>query len=190
MHVRRRFHKAYKAGELAGIVGLDKIRELYRVEAEAREKGLAAAERGQLRSDQSIPIATAFYAWVDDIAGRVRPTSYLGEAVRYARDQRPYVMRCLTDGRFELDTGRVERSIREPVIGRKNYLFSGSATGAQLLAGVYTLVCSCQNVGINTREYLTDIIGRLQAGFPLRRINDLLPDVWQGPSAQEPEAGP
>ena len=54
---------------------------------------------------------------------------------------------------------------------------------------VYTLVCSCQNLGINTREYLTDVIGRLQAGFPLRRINDLLPDVWQPPSAQEPEAG-
>lgn len=49
--------------------------------------------------------------------------------------------------------------------------------------------CCCQNVGINTREYLTDVIGRLQAGFPLRRINDLLPNVWERPSTQVAEAG-
>src|SRR5690348_17115117 len=89
-----------------------------------------------------------------------------------------FALRCLTDGRFELDTGRVERQIKEPVIGRKNYLFSGSAPAAQLLAGAYTLVCSCRNLGINTREYLVDVITKLQAGFPLRDINQLRPDNW------------
>jgi hypothetical protein len=57
-------------------------------------------------------------------------------------------------------------------------LFSGSAEAAKRLAAVYTLVCSCQNLGINTRIYLEDIITRLQAGFPLRLINRLRPDIW------------
>ena len=59
-----------------------------------------------------------------------------------------------------------------------HYLFSGSADAARRLAGVYSLVCSCQNLGINTRLYLTDIITKLLAGFPLRDINRLRPDIW------------
>jgi transposase len=135
-------------------------------------------ERLELRQRRSKPIAEEFFSWVLKQEGVVRPSSYLGKALAYAAQQKDFVLRCLDDGRFELDTGRVERQIREPVIGRKNYLFSGSAEAAERLAGVYTLVCSCQNLGINTRAYLLDIITRLQAGFPLRDINRLRPDRW------------
>ena len=178
MHVRRPFHKAFKAGEKQAIIGLGHIKELYAIERAAREAGLGPAERLALRQRDSVPIAEEFFAWVGEQARIVRPASYLGKAIQYALGQQEFVMRCLTDGRFDLDTGRVERQIREPVIGRKNYLFSGSAAAAQRLAGVYTLVCSCQNLGINTRDYLIDIITQLQAGFPLRHINRLRPDVW------------
>ena len=178
MHTRRYFHKAFKSGEKAAAVALDAIGKLYLIEAEAKELRLSAVERHALRADKSIPIADEFFAWIDRELPSVRPGSGLARAMKYANAQKSFIMRCLTDGRFELDTGRVERQIREPVIGRKNYLFAGSAPAAKLLAGVYTLVCSCRNLGINTRTYLIDIITKLQAGFPLRRINELRPDNW------------
>lgn len=178
MHVRRRFHKAYKSGEKHAIIALGHIKELYDIEHEAKEHELDPSGRLALRQRRSQAVADEFFEWVSSQKNVVRPSSYTGEAVRYALDQKDFVLRCLTDGRFELDTGRVERQIREPVIGRKNYLFSGSAEAARRLAGVYTLVCSCQNLGINTRAYLVDIITRLEAGFPLRQINRLRPDVW------------
>ncbi len=178
MHVRRPFHEAFKAGEKHAIIALGHIKVLYAVEREARDAGMTPDERLVLRQQKSQPAANAFFAWVRERKPLERPTSYVGKALRYALDQEAYVMRCFTDGRFELDTGRVERQIREPVIGRKNFLFSGSADAARRLAGVYSLVCSCQNLGINTRLYLTDIITKLQAGFPLRDINRLRPDIW------------
>ena len=178
MHVRRPFHQAFKAGEKQAIIPLGHIKDLYAVEAKARDASMTPDERLALRQRESVPVAEAFFAWVRDRQGLERPGSYVGQGLRYALDQEAFVMRCLTHGRFELDTGRVERQIREPVIGRKNYLFSGSAAAASRLAGVYTLVCSCQNLGINTRAYLTDIIIKLQAGYPLREINRLRPDVW------------
>jgi transposase len=178
MHTRRPFHTAFKAGERHAILGLAHIKEIYAIEQEAREKQMTPHERLELRQTRSKPIGEEFFTWIHKQEGRVRPSSYLGKAVGYALKQKDFVMRCFDDGRFELDTGRVERQIREPVIGRKNYLFSGSPEAAKRLAGVYSVVCSCMNLGINTRAYLVDIITRLQAGFPLRHINRLRPDIW------------
>ena len=178
MHARRPFHAAFKAGEKPAAIGLKYVKDIYAVEREAQDAGMTAAERLALRQQKSLPVARAFFSWIKDRAVMERPGSYLGKAIHYALGQEEFLMRCMTDGRFELDTGRVERQIREPVIGRKNYLFSGSAAAAHRLANVYTLVCSCQNLGLNTRVYLVDIITKLQAGFPLRDINRLRPDVW------------
>jgi transposase len=106
------------------------------------------------------------------------PTSPLGKAVSYAVHQRPFVRRCFTDGRFEIDNGLTERILREPCIGRKNYLFTGSADAAERLAAAYTLVQSCRRLGFGARDYLIDVITKLDAGWPMRRIAELVPDRW------------
>jgi transposase len=178
MHARRPFFDAFQAGERHAIIALGHIKELYAIEREAREANMAPPERLALRKDRSVPVAEEFFDWVLKQEGLARPSSYLGKAVGYAKQQKPFLLRCFEDGRFELDTGRIEREIKEPVIGRKNYLFTGSPEAAKRLAGVYTLICSCNNLGINTRAYLVDIIARLHAGFPLRHINRLRPDIW------------
>jgi transposase len=178
MHVRRRFHKAFKAGDKDTAVPIQLIKEIYEVEAEAKKDGLGPPERLALRQRKSVPLLDDFDSWVDEHGPKVRPKSYIGEATTYATGQRPFVRRCFEDGRFEIDNGRVERQIREPAVGRKNYYFSGSPEAAKRLAGSYTLVCSCRNAGIPTRDYLIDVLTQLEGGFPLRRINELRPDVW------------
>jgi hypothetical protein len=40
------------------------------------------------------------------------------------------------------------------------------------------LVQSCRNLGFGARDYLVDIIGKLETGWPLRRIVELVPDRW------------
>lgn len=178
MHVRRPFHVAFTAGEKHAIIALDHIQKIYAIEAQARDDALSVEEIFLLRQRQSKPIVESFYAWVKQQQLIVRPTSYLAKAIHYALQQQEFIMRCFSDGRFQLDTGRVERQIRKPVIGRKNYLFTGSADAAQRLANLYTLVCSCQNLEINIRDFLTDVMTKLQAGFSVRDLNQLRPDVW------------
>jgi len=135
-------------------------------------------ERHAIRQEHSLPLLDAFDAWVDERDLTLGKTGKLAEAVRYAKQQRVYVRRCFSDGRFEIDNGAVERAIREPAIGRKNFLFTGSTAAGLRLAAAYTLVQTCRALNINTRDHLVDIIGKLEAGWPAARLADLMPHRW------------
>lgn len=178
MHVRRRFHQAYLGRHLAAAGPLKLIADIYRVEARAKEAALPPSARLELRQRESVPKLDELDAWVDAQLPRLLPASPLGSAARYARDQRPFVRRCFSDGRFEIDNGRVEREIREPAIGRKNFNFAGSAAGAERLAAAYTVVQSARRTGVPVREYLIDILDRIARGWPARQLTELLPTRW------------
>ena len=178
MHVRRHFFDAFIGGYYSAGVGLKFIKEIYEIEKIAKKEGLSPPERYDLRQKESIPILDNFDNWVDVIIANERPTSPLAKAARYAKDQRPFVRLCFTDGRFEIDNGRVERDIKKPVIGRKNYLFAGSVQGAERLAAAYTVVMSARHVGVPVRTYLIDIICKIEAGWPLKRLEELMPHRW------------
>ena len=176
MHIRRRFHTALTGGDKRAAVPIKLIADIYRIEAQAA--GLTPDARLLLRQSESLRLLDALDAWVDQHAPFLRPKSPLASAVHYAINQRAYVRHCFTDGRFVIDNGRVERQIREPVIGRKNFLFTGSAEAAKRLAAAYTVVLSARHARIPVREYLIDILTKLAQGWPLRRIGELLPTAW------------
>lgn len=178
MHVRRRFHEALKLGDKRAAHGIALIAELYDIERMAKDQGLTADARLGLRTERSLPVLDQFDAWVDGLKPTCLPTSLLGKALGYAVHQRPFVRRCFTDGRFEIDNGHTERVLREPCIGRKNYLFAGSADAAERLAAAYTLVQSCRLLGFGARDYLIDVLTKLDAGWPMRRVAELAPDHW------------
>jgi len=178
MHVRRRFYEAFKLGDKRAAPAVEYIRKIYRVEADAKKRKLDSDARHALRQEESIPVLAAFYKWVDDIKPKLGKTSKLAQAVRYAQNQRPYVERCFTDGRFEIDNGAIERELKKPCVGRRNYLHCGSIDGAKRLAAAYTLVLSAKAVGINVTEYLTDVIDKLAGGWDVARIRELVPDAW------------
>ena len=66
-------------------------------------------------------------------------------------------------------------------VGRKNYLFAGSDKGAERLAVVYTVMGSCHMQDVDPLAWTTDVIAKLQSGWPLSRLDELLPDVWKKP---------
>jgi transposase len=178
MHVRRRFHEALKLGDKRAARGVALIAELYDIERLAKDQRLTVDARLLLRTERSLPVLDQFDAWVDELKPTCLPTSPLGKALGYALHQRPFVRRCFTDGRFEIDNGHTERVLREPCIGRKNYLFTGSADAAERLAAAYTLVQSCRLLGFGARDYLIDVLTKLDAGWPMRRLAELAPDHW------------
>lgn len=183
MHVRRRFYEAFKLGDKRAAPAVEYIRRIYKVEADAKKRELDADVRHALRQEESISVLAAFYEWVDDIKPKLGKTSKLAQAVRYAQNQRPYVERCFTDGRFEIDNGAIERELKKPCVGRRNYLHCGSTDGAKRLAAAYTLVLSAKAVGLNVTEYLTDVIDKLASGWDVARIRELVPDAWAAPRA-------
>lgn len=178
MHVRRGFYACDRAKDVRARPGVVLIRKLYAIERKAKERGLDAAGRHAVRQEKSLPLLDAFYVWVREWQPEVLPKSSLGRAIAYALNQEAYIRRCFTEGRFEIDNGRAERSLRRICIGRRNFLFTGSARGGARLADAYTVVESCRLLGISPREYLTDVLAKLEAGWPRTRLRELLPDAW------------
>lgn len=125
------------------------ISQISKVERDATEIVLDVEARRALREEKSRPIAESFFEWLESLRDTMLPRSPLAKAVGYALNQREALLSFLKDGRLKLDNNRAERSLRQVAVGRKNWLFAGSAKGARRAAVLYTLVVSCKELGIN-----------------------------------------
>lgn len=179
MHIRRKFEEAAKLGDVRAAVAINYFKAIYKFEKGYKEQGLSADDRLEQRKGVSLPLVDELYQWIRDIEPQAIPKTPLYAAIRYAKNQEDAWRRCFSDGKFEIDNGEAERRLRWVAIGRKNFLFAGSDTGAERLGVGYTLTGSCHANGVNPLEYLTDAIEKLQSGWPMSRLDELLPNVWR-----------
>lgn len=102
--------------------------------------------------------------------------------VRYALSHWDELGKFLEDARIPLDNNASERALRRVALGRKNYLFVGDVDAGRNIAGLYSLVATCEARGINPFAYLADILPRI-SDHPNSRIDELLPGAWQAAQA-------
>lgn len=178
MHVRAKFHAALLAKDRRAAVPLKHLADLYQVETDCRSRDLDADARGEERRRRSLPSFNALYEWVDAIHPKLLPKTPLRRATTYAINQRDFFRRCFDDGRFEIDNGRVERRIRLFATARRGFHFTGSVRGGERLAIAFTLADGCLLCGINPEPYFEDVINKLESGWPLRRLSELVPARW------------
>ena len=186
MHVRRKWEVAFETGDARGAIGLAFFRRIYKLEESYKQQGLDAHQRGLRRKELSMPIVQEFYRWVEEIGPQAVPGTPLYKAITYATNQRAYFERCFEDGRFEIDNGAVERELRRIRIGENNYLFAGSDTGAKRIADVCTVLATCRLQGVEPQSYLTDVIRKIQNGWPKSRLHELMPETWQAARSAVP----
>jgi transposase len=178
MHIRAKFETAAKIGDARAAIALSYFKTIYRIEAACKEERLCPDARKVRRDEQSIPAVDDLYRWIHELHPRLVPETPLYKATRYALGQEAAWRRCFTDGRFEIDNGEAERSLRRIAVGRKNYLFAGSDKGAERLAVAYTVFGSCHLNGVDPLAWATDVISKLQAGWPRSRLDELLPGAY------------
>jgi len=53
----------------------------------------------------------------------------------------------------------------------------GSDAAGENLAGLYSLIATCEANGVNPVDYLADVLLRVQT-HPVSRIDELLPHRW------------
>ncbi len=124
-HVRRRFYEIARGGD-APIAeeALARIAALYRIEAVIR--GQAPERRRAARDAESRPVVDELRVWLEARLARAPGRSRIAGAIRYALKLWPGLGVFLDDGRVEIDSNTVERSIRPIALNRKNALFAGS----------------------------------------------------------------
>ena len=64
-------------------------------------------------------------------------------------------------------------------LGRKNALFAGSDGGGDRWAIICSLIETCKLNGVEPYGYLTDVLKRMVEGYPVNRLDELLPWTWK-----------
>ena len=173
-HVRRRFYELAAAG--ASPVASDvlaRIARLYALETDVRDQ--SPDQRRAARQEHSRPIIDELHRVLDTRLTQVSRKSRLAEAIRYALTRWEGLTRFLDDGRIELDSNTVERSIRPIALNRKNALFAGSDDGGEHWAVIASLIETAKLNGINPQAWLTDTLSKLAAGHRNDRLGELMP---------------
>ena len=68
--------------------------------------------------------------------------------------------------------------MRRISIGRRNWLFTGSETGGQNLAILFSFAATCKANAINYRQWLEDVLVRINT-TPALQIDSLLSQNWE-----------
>jgi transposase len=182
-HLRRRFFDVVQDGPAPiASEALERIAALYAIEKTIR--GRSADERRAIRQERSKPLVLALKAWFEQQLTRVSGKATIAEHIRYALNHWVGLMRFLDDGRIELDTNIVERSIRPLILNRKNALFAGHDEGAENWACIASLIETCKLCGVEPQAYLTDVLTRLVNLWPASRLDELMPWAWSAEQAK------
>ena len=175
-HLRRDFHDLWvSARSPVAREALDRIGALYDIES--RVAGQSADTRLAARQAHSKPKVAAFHAWAEQQLARIPAKGDLANAFRYALTRWPSFCLFLDDGRVAIDNNAAERALRPIGIGRRNWLFAGSDTGAETLARAMTIIETAKMNGLDPQAYLTDVIARIN-DHKINRIDELLPWNW------------
>jgi len=179
-HVRRRFYElAIRGNAPIASEMLARIAKLYAVESEIR--GMSADERQAIRRRKSLPFLNDMERWLRAKLALISQKGKLAEHIRYTLSHWKGLVRFVDDGRIEIDSNTVERSIRPITLNRKNALFAGSDGGGEHWAVIASLVETCKVNGIDPQLYLADVITKIVNGHPNKQIDDLLP--WAYPAS-------
>jgi transposase len=178
-HARRKFVEAETA-QPKGKTGkanwaLNHIQKLYRIETKI--KGETPEEKYRIRQAEALPLLTQFKDWLDKSALHVPPKTALGKAISYSLNQWPKLIRYIEDGNLNIDNNRAERAIKPFVIGRKNWLFSNTASGANASATLYSLIETAKANGLVPFDYLNYLLNEIPILQPNDTIDHLLP--WE-----------
>jgi transposase len=177
-HARRKFMDAKKGSKNkkshSADNALSMIRNLYALEKIARNENYTPDELFAMRQKQAKPILKKIKSWLDKRKDSVPPKSLLGKAVNYCLNQWSRLENYINDGHAGIDNNVAENAIRPFVIGRKNWLFSGTPDGAKASALLYSLIETAKANNLEPYAYLRYLFEKLPTTLP-GNIEQLLP---------------
>ena len=188
-HTERKFAEHRDSDPKIACQSLGFIKALFAIEQRARRDHLSEEDVLILRQHESLPILAEFKTWVDATTDLVLPKSPMGEALGYVRNQWTALNRYTEAGFLEMTNNASERTNKLMAIGRKNWLFVGSANGGKTAAVLFSITATCRRLQIDVFAYLFDLLTHLpiliRARASPEQLDDWLPHRWL---ARHPEA--
>jgi len=181
-HARRKFVDVVKALDsknvsptsLTGRV-LKRIRFMYILERKADENGFTDDVRSMMRQTATRPLLNALREDLENAMKTKTPVGTLKKAVFYVLRNWDRLTLFLENGALPPDNNGVENAIRPFVIGRKAWLFAGSAEGARASAVLYSLAETAKANKLDPFGYLTHLFEALPLAKSRADYQALLP---------------
>jgi transposase len=158
-----------------------RIDALFDVEREIN--GLSTEERLAVRRLRSAPLVAALEEWMRAERTKLSRHNAVAKAMDYMLTRWPAFTRFLDDGRICITNNAAERALRGLALGRKSWLFAGSARGAERAALMYTLIQTAKLNDVDPQAWLADVLRRI-ADTPQTQLAELLPWNWPRRSAK------
>lgn len=173
-HTRRYFVEVLDHGGNASASKiLSLIAKLYVIEKRIKDfKPDKTYEQRQLHSK---PILNELKSFIDEVLHTTAPSGAMGRALKYIQNQWHKLIRYIDDGSYPIDNNAAKNAIRPFVVGRKNWLFANTPSGAQASANMYTIIETAKAHGLNPQEYLTHIYKQLPLVESVDDYEKLLP---------------
>ena len=181
MHARRYFIEAEPTDPRA-VEALAFVRTLYGVETDLKAErarlgeGFTDLDAVRWRQARAGPILARFAGWLDEQHRSATPKGLFGQAVGYARNQWPSLVRYLDDARFAMDNGAAERAIRPIAVGRANWLQIGGDGGLPTASVLWSVCASARRNQLDPWAYLAHVLAEVPRRASGADLTDLLPD--------------
>jgi len=178
-HARRGFCDVVKLnpGDPVALPIVEKINELFAIDAMAREQNLTLETRHALRQEKAPEVLDAIRARIEAARAGALPGGALGKACQYTVGLWPRLIRFLTHPELELTNNLAENSMRPVALGRKNWIHVGSPQAGPKVAAILSVIETCRRLKIPVREYFSAVLPGL-ADTPVRRLSDFTPIAW------------
>ncbi len=174
-HVRRKFVECEAAFPRAA-EALSLIGTLYALERLCERGPAGDDERAVVRDAGSRAVIDELRAWALATYATTLPEGGLGKAIAYMTGMWSGLVRFLDDPRIPIDNNHLERSLRGPVVGRKNHYGSRSQRGTEVAALLYSLVETAKLCGVDPKRYLATALRCARRSEPIPLPHELRPD--------------
>jgi transposase len=156
LHARRNFIDLREDFPEASRQVIESLREIYRLEAQAKERKLSPQERLAFHQEKSKPVLDQLQQWMQAQMDQkqVEPNSGLGGAIRYMLKRWETLTRFLSVPGAPLDNNIAERALKSAILHRKNSLSYKTLAGARVGDIQMSLIHTCELNGVNPFDYL------------------------------------
>lgn len=161
-HGRRKFVEIYSRFPAECLHVLETLREVYRNDEVARERGMSSADRLAWHQAESASWMAQLKQWLEgELADKkVEPNSSLGEAMQYMLDHWHALTQFLRVAGAPLDNNVAERALKKAILHRKNSYFFKTERGAQVGDVCMSLIHTAELCGANAFDYLVTLLRR------------------------------
>lgn len=162
-HSRRKFKEADQVFAEESKFYLEKYQSIYAIEAKCREK--PENEIFEIRQQMQSHFENLKNQAQKDIE-QFSNHSSLVKACKYFLNNYDGLTLFMKDAEIGIDNNPQERSLRNPVIGRKTWYGTHSKRGALTASVLFSIVESCKLNKVNPRKYIKSVVKQLHQEKP------------------------